>query len=163
TKNVGAGTTPATTTTYYLSLNGTLDASDIVVGGRAVPALAPGASDTGSATVTIPAGTATGSYYLIAQADSGNAVSETSEATNTTSRFMRVGPDLLPITFTAPAGTGAGGAITVSDTTKNVGGGAATATVTAYYLSNNAALDAADIRLGSRPVAALAPGASDSG
>jgi subtilase family serine protease len=47
TKNFGAGTAGASTTTYYLSTNNdVLDATDLALGSRSVPALAPGASDT---------------------------------------------------------------------------------------------------------------------
>jgi hypothetical protein len=48
TRNVGSSAAPASTTTYYLSTNNdVLDAADLVLGSRAVPALAAGASDTG--------------------------------------------------------------------------------------------------------------------
>jgi hypothetical protein len=46
-----------------------LDAADVVLGSRAVPALGAGASDTGSVTVTIPVGTPVGTHYLFAKAD----------------------------------------------------------------------------------------------
>jgi len=78
----------------------------VVLGSRAIPALAPGVSDTGSITVTIPAGTPTGTLYVFAKADAGGAVSETSEANNTAYGTLRIGPDLLVSAFTAPATAG---------------------------------------------------------
>jgi subtilase family serine protease/subtilisin family serine protease len=164
TRNQGAGTAAASTTTYYLSTNnGILDAADVVLGSRAVPALGPGVSHSGAVSVTIPPGTPTGTHYVYAKADADAMVGETNETNNTNYRFLRVGPDLLIASFTAPAATGAGATITVTDTTRNQGAGAASATNTRYYLSPNNALDASDVLLGSRAIAALAPGVSDTG
>jgi subtilase family serine protease len=163
TRNQGGGAAPASTTTFLLSADATLDASDAVLGSRAVAALAPGASEAGSTTVTIPAGTATGTYYVIARADSGALVAETYENNNTASRTVRVGPDLQVASIDSPASAGAGAAIAVTDTTRNAGGGAAPATTTHFFLSADHALDAGDAALGTRAVAALAPGASDTG
>ena len=47
-----------------------------------VPALAAGALSAGTAAITIPAGTAPGTYYLFAVADGDGAVAETSETNN---------------------------------------------------------------------------------
>lgn len=161
TSNQGAGAAVATTTTFYLSTDTTVGASDVVLGSRAVPALAAGMSDTASTTVTIPAATATGIHYVIARSDSGDAVSEISETNNTMHRMLGVGPDLLVASLVAPAGAGAGATISVTDTTRNTGGGAAAASVTRFHLSANSVLDAGDLLLGSRAVPALAAGASN--
>ena len=163
TANPSAGSTPPTNTRYYLSVNATLDGADVLLGSRAVPALAAGGSDSGSISVSLPAGTASGTYYVIARADGDDAVAETNELNNVLSRSIAIGPDLTVSVLNAPAGGGAGQAITVGDTTRNLGGGAAPASSTRYYLSTNATLDAADVLLGSRAVAALAAGASDTG
>ncbi|HEU5323563.1 MAG TPA: CARDB domain-containing protein, partial [Methylomirabilota bacterium] len=134
-----------------------------LLGSRAVPALAAGASHTGSATVTIPAGTAPGTYYVMAKVDADGVVAETQEGNNTFSRSVQLGPDLVIGGLSAPASAGAGTTLTVTDTTLNGGGGPAGATTTAFYLSTNSSFDAADVPLGSRPVPALAAGASDTG
>ena len=163
TRNAGAGPAAASTTTYFLSTDSTLDAADAVLGNRSVPTLAASASDTGSVTVTIPSGTATGTYTLFARADSANVVSETYENNNTTSRTLRVGPDLTVTALTVPATAGIATVFTATDTTRNAGGGSAPATTTRYYLSLDGLPDAGDLLLGSRAVAALAPGATDTG
>ena len=163
TRNQGSGTTAASTTTFYLSANSTLDGADVVLGSRAVPPLAAGVSDTGSVTVTIPAGTAAGTYYVFAKADAGEVVGETAEANNTAFRTLRVGPDLMIASFSSPSTAGAGGTISVTDTTRNQGAGAAVASTTRYYLSFNNVLDGGDTLLGGRAVAALAPGVSETG
>ena len=54
----------------------------MAIGSRAVPPLAAGASHAGTATLTIPGGTAGGFYYLIAKADGDGAVAEASELNN---------------------------------------------------------------------------------
>src|SRR5262245_12693370 len=163
TKNQGGSPADATMTAFYLSTNAVLDAADIALGGRSLPALGPGASHTGSVTVTIPAGTPAGSYYLLARADAMDALAETVETNNVLARAIQVGADLIVSTLTVPAGVSAGVAFTVTDTTTNQGGGPAAASTTGFYLSTNAVLDAADIALGSRAVPSLAAGASHTG
>ena len=163
TSNTGGSGAAASTTTFYLSSNSTLDAADVALGSRAVPALAAGASSSGTVSLAIPPGTAAGTYYLVARADAADAVVETSEANNLNNRSLVIGPDLIVNAFTAPSSAAAGGTLVVSDTIRNSGGGAATASVTRYYLSTNATLEAGDIMLGSRAVVALAPNASDTG
>jgi subtilase family serine protease len=133
----------------------------VLLGSRAVPSLAPGASDTGSVTVTIPAGTATGTYTVFARADSGAIISETYENNNTSSSTLKVGPDLSVSSLAAPIGASAGASFSVTETTRNAGGGAAGASTTRYLLSVNGLPDAGDIVLGSRPVPALGPGTTD--
>jgi subtilase family serine protease len=159
TLNQGGGTAGASTTAFYLSTNSILDSNDVPVGSRAVPALAPGASSAAATVVTIPAGTATGTYFVIARADGDGVVAETVETNNTSARQVVIGPDLLVGSLTAPATATPGAAITVTDTTRNQGGGAAGASTTRFYLSTNTLLDGSDVPLGSRPVGALAPGA----
>jgi subtilase family serine protease len=163
TRNQGSGTAPASTTTFYLSSDTLLDGTDVVLGSRAVPVLASGASDTGSVTVTIPAGVATGTYFVFAKADSGSVVSEVSEGNNTAFRTIKVGPDLLVSGVATPTSVLAGSTISVTDTTGNGGGGSSAASTTRFYLSVNNVLDAGDAIVGSRSVGSLAPGTSEAG
>jgi hypothetical protein len=90
TRNTGGGSAPATTTRYYLSSNGVPDAGDTVLGSRPVPALAPGTTDTATVTLTIPAGTPGGWWYVIAAADGEGAVAETIETNNFANRGLTV-------------------------------------------------------------------------
>ena len=165
TKNQGDGDSGGSTTRFYLSTNSTFDGGDQVLGTRTVAAVAADASDTATTSLTLPADTTAGTYYVIAQADATSAVVETTESNNTkaSSTTMKVGPDLIVSAMTAP-GTGANGAsITVTDTTRNQGTGASPAASTGYYLSTNSTIGSSDVFLGSRSVSALAPGASGSG
>ena len=70
-----------------------LDAGDVQLpAGRAVPSLAAGASSAGTTTVTIPAGTAPGYYYVIAVADGDHVVTESQETNNRSLRAIQVTP-----------------------------------------------------------------------
>jgi arylsulfatase A-like enzyme/subtilase family serine protease len=165
TKNaVGASPANASTTRYYLSANAILDGGDVELGNRAVGPLGPGATSTGSAVVTIPAGTVAGSYYIIALADAGDALAELTETNNTRSAAIRIGPDLTVAELAAPGAVWLGVPIEMTDTTANsVNGPSSTTSITGYYLSVDATWDAGDVELGSRVVPALAPGASSTG
>ena len=162
-KNAGAGAAGPSQTRFYLSANGTLEPADALVGARSVPALAAGAASSGSATVTIPQGAATGTWYLIAAADGEGVIGEASETNNTYSRTIKVGPDLDITALSAPSAAAPGQTITITDTTKNAGGGEAGPSLTQIFLSKNSAIDADDVLAGSRNVPALAAGAASSG
>jgi len=165
TKNAGGGSSGIpTTTSFYLSANATIGAGDVLLGGRTVASLAPGASSSASTTLTIPAATAAGTYYLIARSDDGAAVPETDETNNTRSVLVRVSPDLLVTAFSTPVSAAPGSVLSVTDTTRNQGQGIAAATTTRFYFSTNTAFDPlADIEIGNRGVPLLASGASSSG
>ncbi len=164
-KNQGGGAASASTTRFYLSANAILDATDVLLAGaRAVPGLSAGASSSGAATLTIPAATAVGSYYLFAKADADNAVVETQETNNSTPRSIQIGGDLVVSGLTAPTSAGPGSAIMVSETTRNQGTASVAASVTRFFLSVNALLDAGDELLaGGHTVPALSAGAGSFG
>jgi hypothetical protein len=161
TRNQGTGAAGATTTSFYLSANSALDASDTLVGTRDVPALGPGASSTAPSTsLMIPAMTSSASYWLFAKADGPGTVAEPNETNNTRSAIVRIGPDVVISTLTAPANVGAGVPFAVTETTKNQGGGSAGGSLTRFYLSNNFTFDAGDQELQTRTVNPLDAGAS---
>ena len=164
-KNQGAGASGASTTIFYLSANPTLDTGDTLLdGSRGVAALAAGSSDTGTTSLTIPATASVGTWYIIAQADGGNAVAETSESNNAAARAVQIGPDLIVSAFTVPSSATSGGTIVVADTTKNQGASPAASSTVRFYLSTNLSLDASDLLLdGSRTVGPLGGGQSSSG
>jgi uncharacterized delta-60 repeat protein len=150
----------ASTTRFYLSTNTTLDAADIPLGFRAVPALASGASSAGATLVTIPAGTATGTYNILAEADDAHVLAEKNEANNLSSRILRVGPDLVTAVRSIAGTPRAGTTISVQDLTSDPSTVAAPQSTTGYYLSTDNRLDAADVRIGGRAIPALAAGGS---
>ena len=66
-KNQGGTAAGPSVTTYFLSSDPVKSAGDRALDGRRrVPALAPGASSTGSISVRVPAGTPRGTYFLLA-------------------------------------------------------------------------------------------------
>lgn len=80
-------------TRFYFSTNTAFDAlSDIEIGNRAVPLLAYGASNSGTSSVTIPSGTAAGTYYILARAEADGAVSESNEGNNALSKPITITP-----------------------------------------------------------------------
>jgi subtilase family serine protease len=161
TMNGGGAEVPEFVTGYYLSVNSTLDGSDVVLGSRVVPSLSAAQSSSASVSLQLPSTASTGTYYLLARADDRAEVTETNETNNVrASGAIKVGPDLTVTTITVPSLGEAGAALTVSDTVKNQGGGASGPTERAFYLSSNSTLDGADVELGRRPVPALAASAS---
>jgi len=105
--NQGNVTAAATTTRYYLSLDGVKDAGDLLLTGkRSVVSLAPGASSTGSKAVTIPLGTPEGTYHVLACADDLLKVVEASEVNNCAAApaaMLVVGPDLAVTAVSDPS------------------------------------------------------------
>jgi subtilase family serine protease len=89
--NQGGDAAGPSTTRYYLSTNVFFDSSDTLLsGGRAVPALGPGISSTGSASITIPVATAPGIYYVVVVADGDHVVAESQEGNNIAVRAVQV-------------------------------------------------------------------------
>jgi hypothetical protein len=92
--NVANVSAVASTTRYYLSMDITKSANDILLtGARAVGTLVAGGPSTGTVTVTVPSTLAPGPYYLFACADDLKAVKELSEINN-------CGHSASPITVT---------------------------------------------------------------
>jgi len=164
-KNQGGGAAAASTTRFYLSTDAAFDAGDVpLAGARSVPGLAPGATSVGSTSLLIPSTSLTGSYYLIAKADGDNTAPETQESNNTTVKSLQLGGDLVVSAVSVPSNVGAGSTIVVTDTTTNQGGGTVAASVTRFYLSRTAVLDAsATLLAGGRAVADLAAGTGSTG
>jgi subtilase family serine protease len=90
TKNQGVDTTPASVTSFYLSSNSSVDAGDVFIGSRDVSSLAPGLSETGPATLTIPSSTPAGSYFIIAKSDGPDSIDEVQESNNARARAITI-------------------------------------------------------------------------
>ena len=168
-QNQGSSPAGASTTRYYLSVDTARDGADpLLAGSRTVPGLAVGGSSSGSAPVTLPAGTPAGNYYLLACADDLDAVPEASDANNcraSSGRLTVTRPDLVEAAVSNPPPTVIAGAFfSVTDTVTNLGNGSAGGSTTRYYLSLDALKDAADPLLsGARGVGTLAAGGSSTG
>jgi subtilisin family serine protease/subtilase family serine protease len=161
--NQGDGHAALSTARFFLSINPTLDPTDTPIGDHQVPGLPPAGAASSQATLSIPAGMATGLRYLIAVADADDVLDESEEENNDALRLIQIGPDLIVQTFTAPAAVTPGETLVVSDTIRNRGGGAAGGSITTFYFSEDRYVGAGDVSLGSRAVAALPAGTTDSG
>jgi hypothetical protein len=96
TKSMGFSPSPASVTSIYLSTDPILDAGDLLIGSRNVPALNPGQSNTGSISWPIPASLPFGTYTLFAVSDGPNLIVEINEANNEASKkiLINCGPEV---------------------------------------------------------------------
>jgi hypothetical protein len=147
TRNTSDLASAASTTAFYLSEDGALDAADVLLGSRSVPALAPGEANTVSTTFVVPAWL-TGTYRVIAQSDADHTV---------TDLILRGSEVQVAIEAPVPP-SGPAPVIIVTDATKNESASPVSASTTSFYLSVDGTVDAGDVPLGSRTVPALAPG-----
>jgi subtilisin family serine protease/subtilase family serine protease len=159
TANYGSVPAAPSSTGFYLSTNGSVDAADTFLGSRDVGELSPGAISTATTVLQIPANIAAGSSSVIGVADWNGAVVETLETNNTRYDGMPIGGDLLVSSLSASGGGVANGPITVTDTTVNQGA-PLPQSETGFYFSINSTFDASDVFLGSRPVPALGTSAT---
>jgi RHS repeat-associated protein len=157
---------------YYLSTDNVIDTTDIFLGYRNVGTTAAGASSatTGGNYGPVPAGTATGLYYLGAIADYSGLQTETDETNNALvsgGAQIAIGPDLVMTGITSNRSTVVpGSSITLTDTLKNKGAAATGSGCRqiGYYLSVDAVITVADTLIGSRQhCGALAANASNNG
>jgi hypothetical protein len=90
TANQTAQPSAASTTGFYLSLDQVLDAGDVVLGQRLVPGLAATDSSAGTTSVTIPANTLPGTFFVLAVADRDKMVLEGNRGNNTRSATIDI-------------------------------------------------------------------------
>jgi len=159
---------PASVTRFYLSSNTIKNTkAQLLNGSRAVPAIVAGGNSTGTTTVSVPAGVAVGSYYVLACADDTNLIIESNENNNCAASGtpLSVGPDLVETTVsTSTTVAGAGSSFQVSDTTSNVGAWPGGSSLTQYYLAPYTTKSTnARLLSGTRSVPALAAGATSNG
>jgi hypothetical protein len=159
-----SASTVTTQTRYYLSLDATKDAADVLlVGTRSVGPLAPSATSSGSTRVTIPK-VPTDHYFVLACSDDTAVAIEANETNNcmaSTTTILVTVPDLVVAALDdPPASAGAGSSFLEGASTVNNGNGSARASTTRFYLSVDKKKNAGDALLtGTDPVGVLAPGA----
>ena len=89
-KNRGTAPARSSTTGYYLSLDRVRSTNDRSVAARGVPRLPAGKTSIGTRSMTIPASTPLGKYFVLACADRGKVVTESREGNNCRSSETRV-------------------------------------------------------------------------
>ena len=160
-----AVTAAASTLAFYLSTDATFDPGDVrLTTTRAIAALAKDATSAGATTLTIPADTAAGSYFLIAVADDLGAVDESNEGNNTRTAPIAISrPDLSVTSVTVtPALAAAGMNVSITQIVRNVALTPANAPASSsrLTLSSNTTLgDGDDVDLGTVAIPALAAAA----
>jgi subtilase family serine protease len=156
TRNVASTPAPATYTRYSLSADLSVGNDIALSGQRQVPAGLVGAANTGTVTVSIPATTPSGSYYLLACADAAGTIPEANEGNNCrfSSTTILIGlPDLvLALVTTGTQVVPPGGWIRLADSTRNLSQvPTAVDTYTEYSLSSDQAIGN-DTPIGKRKV-----------
>src|SRR5262249_51298614 len=124
-RNQGTGTAGASTARIFLSHTGVIDGSEILLTSRAVGSLAAGLNSSAVTTVTIPANTSQGTYFIIVVADALNTVAESDETNNVgvSASILILQPDLVVAAVTlSSATTISGGTVTVFNSVRNAAG-----------------------------------------
>ena len=162
-RNQGSGASAFTTLRYYQSSDSTITTGDTEVDTGSVSSL--DASESGDASVTLTAPSATGTYYYGACMDS---VSGESDTQNNCSSAVTVtvgaapAPDLVVDTPTvSESAPTAGARFTLSATVRNQGNGASDSTTLRYYQSTDSTITTSDTEVGMDSVSRL--DASESG
>ncbi|MBI3618316.1 MAG: hypothetical protein HY210_08935 [Candidatus Omnitrophica bacterium] len=151
---------------YYLSPDAVITTADTRIGLRSVTGLAANASKSGTVNVTIPSTLAPGTYYVGAIADYTNVRLEQDENNNSLAGntiSVTPGADLVISSVSAPATGSTANTISVTSAVMNQGLGAAASSSVGLYISADAVITTADLRLGARSVSSLAVGAASAG
>ena len=159
----------------FLSTDLTRDAGDVSLCSATHSSINPARNNTATATgCSIPSGQATGTYYVLAEADALSANNELDEANNSGSVQLVVtgsggggtpptdGPDLKVSRLDGPAEVTFGEVVSVDLTVRNEGTATATASSVQLRLSRDGVADAADTLLCEADVASIAAGATAS-
>ena len=166
-RNQGTTLAAASTTRYYLSLDGVQKTKLLGGGGRNVPALNPGVDSAGSDMVTVPVSAKPGTYFVLACADDRGAVVEDNENNNCSASTAQVEVKAADLIVSAlsepPANVAEGSDFSVSDTTSNTGNFTAGSSRTNYFLSLDKKQSKNDFLIAGRVVPSLAPGQNSAG
>lgn len=164
--NQGTASAGSFTISFHLSSDPMYGGADDVpfAKTRTVSSLGVGASSAASISLTVPANTPFGHYYVVALADSAGAVAEELETNNarSTPSTIQVAPsDLIMTEIRGPSTGVTGGRITLTPTVANQGIGTTGSFSVGLYLSTDTVITTNDSRIGSYSVSNLASGASN--
>ncbi|MBU1719664.1 MAG: hypothetical protein KKA07_11395, partial [Bacteroidetes bacterium] len=152
----------STSMAYYLSDDMVLDGSDIQLSSSTLPAITGGNSTTITTSVTIPAATSQGAYYILFFADNIQGVTESNEANNiAAAQIMIVGAiaDLSPRSFVlSPELTVRGSTISITASILNYGNVQSSTSFAGIYYSSDSLLDSGDSLLSEAAVSAISAG-----
>ncbi|UOQ53320.1 CARDB domain-containing protein [Hymenobacter cellulosivorans] len=160
--NQGNTTASSSNLGYYLSTDATLSSNDALLGSSTGGALSSGLSNYPSTSITIPAGTTPGSYYVLFAADYQNQVTESNETNNVRSQAITVVTPSIDLVIQSAylnsSTTTAGTTISASHYIVNQGNTVASSSNVGYYLSTDATFSSADVLLTSTAGGTLTAG-----
>jgi len=90
-KNIGTGNAGLSSLKYYLSRDTAYDGGDTFLDVDRVSSLSPGGTSAEYADVVIPAGTTSGTWYVLFRADANGEIGESNESNNTSTAILTVG------------------------------------------------------------------------
>ncbi len=162
--NLDIGDAPASTICFHFSQDNILDGGDLSLEEANAQALLALSSAALTQELTIPAGIEPGTYFIIFEADCGNAINESNEANNVVAVAVSVGQpqaDLIVENPVIDPSVLAQGEVTqVTFTLSNIGTGDADISKVCFHLSENQELDIADLLIQEINVDDLASGES---
>ena len=164
-KNIGETGAGTFTIAFHLSQDNIFGGADDIDLGkvRSVSSLLAGKSSASSISLTVPSTAPLGTYYLCASADSGNTVTEGQESNNAlcSSVLFSVAPaDLTVKSMIVPKQGLTGANLNLSATVQNLGAGKVSSFNTGFYLSGDANITTADLRLAAISISTLEGNAS---
>ncbi|MCC7420972.1 MAG: hypothetical protein IT428_11885 [Planctomycetaceae bacterium] len=151
--NLGSGASGAFTVSYYLSSDATINTADRLLKTISRASIDGNSSQTWTESITLPSAVTAGTYYIGMIVDPGNSIRERSESNNTRADTAAIAVtipptiDFLPTAVDAPATADGGMIISVSTGVRNQGTTNASSYGIAYYLSTDATITSADLRL----------------
>lgn len=145
-----------------LSTDTVINTSDPLLANSNMSSISAGSSRTNTATVTIPASTTPGTYYIGIIADAGNLNAESSETNNTGYRQVTVigKPDLYVSNITANSSAYVGDALSLSFTVGNQGNYASTLVANEIRLSTDTTINNSDTLLANSNMSSISAGSS---
>ncbi len=156
-RNLGNGSSAATTLTYYRSTDSSITSSDTAVGTDSVSGLA--ASGTSPESISVTAPSSAGTYYYGACVDSvtGESVTDNNcSSAVTVTVSVATAPDLVvgspSVSDSSPT---TGESFTLSVTVRNRGNGLSESTTLRYYRSTDASISSLDTAVGTDSVSGL--------
>jgi len=161
--NLSGTTASSSNLGYYLSTDNVLSSNDVYLTNATGGALSVGQSSSRYSSLTIPASTTVGTYYVLFVADYLSQVAESNENNNVASVAITVQaatPDLvMQSTTVSPTSVAAGNAVSFNSYIYNQGNSVASSSSVGFYLSTDATLDTNDQLLTSQYGYTLGAGA----